>query len=280
MFPSLRSLDTMPNNLPRDLTSFIGRRAELTQVDDPLRRARLLTLTGAGGSGKTRLALQAAADAIDRYTDGVWLIELARLEDATLLPAAVIGTLGLREVPGRTPLGTLVEHLRTRNTLLVVDNCEHLLAACAELADALLRACPSLTILTTSRAPLGVPGEITWRVPSMSLPAEPQREPIEALRQSDAVALFIDRALQVRPNFRITAANAPVIAQICHDLDDIPLAIELAAARVRMMAPEQICRALSDRFHLLTGGARTVMPRQQTLEASIDWSHELLSDGE
>jgi predicted ATPase/class 3 adenylate cyclase len=279
-FAPLRSLDTLPTNLPGELTSFVGRRAELAQIGEPLQRARLLTLTGAGGCGKTRLALQAAADVMDRYPDGVWWVELARLADAALVPAAVISALRLREVPGRALLDTLLEHLRTRRTLVVLDNCEHLLADCAQLADALLRECPSLTILATSREPLGVPGEITWRVPSMSLPAEPQREPIEALRLSDAVALFIDRAAQVRPDFAITAANAPAVAQICHDLDGIPLAIELAAARVRMLAPEQIERALGDRFHLLTGGARTVMPRHQTLEASIDWSHELLSDGE
>ena len=279
-FPPLRSLDTMPNNLPGELTSFIGRRVELTQLGDPLQRVRLLTLTGAGGCGKTRLALQAAADAMDRHPDGVWWVELARLEDPTLLPAAVIGALGLREVPGLALLDTLVEHLRARRALVVLDNCEHLLAACAEFTDALLRPCASLTILATSRAPLGVPGEITWRVPSMSLPAEPQREPIETLRLADAVALFIDRATQVRPHFAITAANAPAVAQICHDLDGIPLAIELAAARVRMLSPQQIAQALSDRFHLLTGGARTAMPRHQTLQASIDWSHELLSDGE
>jgi predicted ATPase/class 3 adenylate cyclase/DNA-binding CsgD family transcriptional regulator len=279
-FPPLRSLDTMPNNLPGELTSFVGRRAELAQIGEPLQRVRLLTLTGAGGCGKTRLALQAAADAMDRHPDGVWWVELARLADGTLLPAAVIGALGLREVPGQALLDTLVEHLRARCTLVVLDNCEHLLATCAEFVDALLRACPSLTILATSRAPLGVPGEITWRVPSMSLPAEPQREPIEALRLSDAVSLFIDRAAQVRPNFAITAANALAVAQICHDLDGVPLAIELAAARVRVLAPEQIAGALSDRFRLLTGGARTVLPRHQTLAASIDWSYELLSDGE
>ncbi len=279
-FPPLRSLDTMPNNLPSELTSFVGRRAELTQISDPLERVRLLTLTGAGGCGKTRLALQVAADAMDRHPNGVWWVELARLEDHTLLPAAVISALGLREIPGRALVDTLVEHLRDRRALVILDNCEHLLAACAQLVDALLRGCPSLTILATSRAPLGVPGEITWRVPSMSLPTEPKREPIEALRQSDAVSLFIDRASQVRPNFAITAANAPAVAQTCHDLDGIPLAIELAAARVRMMAPEQIAHALSDRFHLLTGGARTVMPRHQTLQASIDWSHDLLSDAE
>ncbi len=279
-FAALRSLDTMPNNLPGELTTFVGRRAELAQLGEPLRRARLLTLTGAGGCGKTRLALQAAADAMDRYPDGVWWVELDRLKDATLVPAAVIGALRLREVPGRALLDTLVEYLRTRRALVVLDNCEHLLGACAQLADALLRACASLTILATSRAPLGVPGEITWRVPSMSLPAEPRHEPIGALRLSDAVFLFIDRATQVRPDFAITAANAPAVAQICHDLDGIPLAIELGAAWVRMLAPEQIARALSDRFRLLTGGARTVMPRHQTLQASIDWSHELLCDGE
>ncbi len=279
-FAPLRSLDTIPNNLPGELTSFVGRRAELAQIGDPLQRARLLTLTGSGGCGKTRLALQAAADAMDRHPDGVWWVELARLADAALLPAAVIGALGLREVPGRALLDTLVEYLRARRALVVLDNCEHLLAACAQFADVLLRGCPSLTILATSRAPLGVPGEVTWRVPSMSLPAEPARQRIETLRLSDAVSLFIDRATLVRPDFAITAANAPAVAQICHDLDGIPLAIELAAARVRMLAPEQIARGLSDRFRLLTGGARTVMPRHQTLHASIDWSHELLRDGE
>jgi predicted ATPase/DNA-binding CsgD family transcriptional regulator len=279
-FPALRSLDTMPNNLPGELTSFVGRRVELVRISDPLQWVRLLTLTGAGGCGKTRLALQAAADAMDGHPDGVWWVELARLEDPTLLPAAVIDALGVTEVRGWAVLDTLIEHLRAHRALIVLDNCEHLLVACAELVDALLRACPWLTILATSRAPLGVPGEMTWRVPSMSLPGELQREPIQALRQSDAVSLFIDRARQVHPDFVITAANAPAVAQVCDDLDGIPLAIELAAARVRMLTPEQIAHALSDRFHLLTGGARTVMPRHQTLEASIDWSYGLLSDGE
>ncbi|MBV8995250.1 MAG: hypothetical protein JO287_16485 [Pseudonocardiales bacterium] len=192
----------------------------------------------------------------------------------------MIAAAGLREAPGRPLVDTLVEYLRVRRVLVVLDNCEHLLAACAGFVDTLLRACPSLTILTTSRSPLGVPGEITWRVPSMSLPTEPALQPIESLRQFDAVSLFIDRALQVRPDFAVTAGTAPAVAQICHDLDGIPLAIELAAARVRVMAPEQICRALSDRFHVLTGGTRTVMPRQQTLQASLDWSYDLLSADE
>jgi len=276
-FPPLQSLAAMPTNLPSELTSFVGRRSELTQVRQLLGQARLLTLTGAGGCGKTRLALQAAADALDSYPEGVWWVELARVEDATFVPTAVISALGLQEAPGRPLVETLVQYLAARRVLLVLDNCEHLVEGSAQLVHALLRGCRSLTILATSRAPLGVPGEITWRVPSMSVPAEPAHQPIESLRAFDAVALFFDRVKQVRPDFAITMDNASAVAQICYDLDGIPLAIELAAARVRMMAPEQICRALSDRFRLLTGGARTVMARQQTLQASLDWSHDLLN---
>jgi predicted ATPase/class 3 adenylate cyclase len=279
-FPALRSLGTLSNNLPGELTTFIGRAAELAQVAELLGQVRLLTLTGAGGCGKTRLARQAAAGAMGGHPEGLWWVELARLEDAALVSAAVISAIGLREVPGREPLETLIGYLRARRALLVLDNCEHLVVACAELADALLRACPSLTVLATSRAPLGVPGETAWRVPSMSLPADVQRQPAEVLPQSDAVGLFIDRAVQVRPDFRISEANAPAVAQICHELDGIPLAIELAAARVRMLAPQQIAYRLGDRFQLLTGGSHTVMARHQTLQASIDWSYELLSESE
>jgi predicted ATPase/DNA-binding CsgD family transcriptional regulator len=269
-----------PNNLPIELTSFVGRRAELRQVGEVLGTARLLTLTGAGGCGKTRLALQAADDALDDHADGVWWVDLARLEDPELLPGVVIAAIGLREAPARAPLDTLVDHLRERGALLVLDNCEHLLAACAQLADALLRPCPSLTILATSRALLSIPGETAWRVPSMSLPDKIRRDPIETLDRSDAARLFADRVMQVRPTFAITAANAPAIAQICHDLDGIPLALELGAARARILTPEQIALGLADRFHLLTGGSHTVIPRHQTLQASLDWSHELLDERE
>jgi len=279
-FSGLRSVGTVSTNLPSELTSFVGRSVELREVGELLGQVRVLTLTGAGGCGKSRLALQAAAGALQGPLDGVWWVELARLQDAALVPAAVIGAIGVRELPDQGPLGTLIAYLCTRRALLVLDNCEHLLAACAQLADALLRACPSLTVLATSRAPLGLPGETAWRVPSMSLPADVYRDPVQALRASDAVRLFIDRTLQVRPDFELTAGNAPAIARICHELDGIPLAIELAAARVRMLTPQQIAHRLGDRFQLLTDGSRTAVPRQQTLQASIDWSYELLSQDE
>jgi predicted ATPase/class 3 adenylate cyclase len=279
-FAGLRSLGTVSTNLPAELSSFIGRSAELIEVGELLGQVRLLTLTGAGGCGKTRLALQLAAGALEGHRDGVWWVDLARLQDAALVPAAVIGAIGMRELPAQGPLGTLVAYLGARRALLVLDNCEHLLGACAQLADALLRDCPSLTVLTTSRAPLGVPGEKAWRVPSMSLPAEVYREPVQALERSDAVCLFVDRAKQVRPDFQLTPVNAPAIARICHELDGIPLAIELAVARVRMLTPQQIAHRLGDRFRLLTGATRTAVPRQQTLQASIDWSYELLSQRE
>jgi hypothetical protein len=275
-FPALRSLDSLPNNLPGQLTSFVGRVTELREIQASLEGTRLLTLTGAGGCGKTRLALQTAADTVDRYPDGSWWVELAPVLDPERVGSALAATLGVRPLSGQTPLKAAVSHLAGQRALVILDNCEHLLEASAAAGEALLRGAPGVAILATSRAPLGVAGETSWRVPSLSLPAERMPEPVEGLAQSDAVRLFIERALKVRPNFSISNDNAAAVAGICHALDGIPLAIELAAARVRLMAVEEIAAALADRFHLLTGGARSALPRQQTLRASVDWSYELL----
>jgi predicted ATPase/class 3 adenylate cyclase/DNA-binding CsgD family transcriptional regulator len=276
----LRSLDALPNNLPEQLTSFVGRSPELAEIGTALDQTRMLTLTGAGGCGKTRLAAQAAADALERFPGGAWWVELAPLADPDAVGPTLGEALGVVPLPGQSSLEAVVARLADAHALVVLDNCEHLLERCAQTAEALLRGCPDVTLLATSRAPLGVGGEADWRVPSLSLPSELRTEPVEAIAQSDAVRLFIERALKVRPNFAVDAANAPAIAQICHDLDGIPLAIELAAARVRVLGVEQIADGLGDRFRLLTGGARSALPRQQTLRASVDWSHELLSESE
>ena len=273
----LRSGDALPNNLPTQLTSFVGRERELAELRSALASTRLLTLTGAGGSGKTRLALQLAADRLDGYPDGVWWVELAPLTDPELIGDALVAALCVRVLPGATPLQSVCAELASRSALVVLDNCEHLLEASAQVAVALLDAGPQVQVLATSRAPLRVGGESDWRVPAMSLPAAGQSAPIDSLVQSDAVQLFIQRAAKVRPNFAITNDNAPAVARICADLDGIPLAIELAAARIRVLSVQQISAGLADRFHLLTGGARSALPRQQALRASVDWSHELLS---
>ncbi len=275
-----RSLDQLPNNLPIQLTSFVGRARELVELDTLLASTRLLTLAGAGGCGKTRLALQLAADALDRYPDGVWFVELAPLSDPALIESALATTVGVRPFPGQTSLEAAVLHLAGHRALVLLDNCEHILETCAHLADALLRGCPDVTVLTTSREPLGVAGETTWRVPSLSLPPEQAPEPFQSLVRSDAVRLFIERAIKVRPNFAVTHDSAPYVAEICQALDGIPLALELAAARVRVLSIERIAGGLADRFRLLTGGARGTLPRLQTLRASVDWSHELLDQPE
>ena len=276
----LRSLDAVRNNLPGQLSSFVGRERELGELSSALGGTRMLTLTGAGGSGKTRLALALAGESLESYPDGVWWIDLARQMDPELVGEAIAGPMGVKPLPGMTSLQAVCGALGQRRALVVLDNCEHLLEACAQAAAALLESCPGVDVLATSRAPLGLPGESAWRVPALALPAEPAGEPVESLSQYDAVKLFIERAVKVRSNFLVTNENAPAVAQICSDLDGIPLAIELAAARVRMLSLEQIAAGLADRFHLLTGGARTALPRHQTLRASVDWSHDLLSDQE
>jgi len=279
-FPPLKSLDVLPNNLPVQLTSFIGREREKAEVRRLLSTSRLLTLTGSGGAGKTRLALQVAAEVLEGFHDGVWLVELAALSDPSLVPKAVASALGVPEQPGRVLTETLADALRGKSMLVILDNCEHLVTACAHLATALLRACPNLRILATSREALGVTGETTWRVPSLSVPDPERLPPLDRFQEYEAVRLFIDRAVASEPQFAVTRSNAPAVAQVCHRLDGIPLAIELAAARVKVLAVEQIAARLDDRFRLLTGGSRTALPRQQTLRAAMDWSYDLLAPKE
>ena len=301
-FPSLATLDSIPNNLPVQLTSFIGRELELAEVEGLLTptpalsrhpgtssergssrsgegkgpgvRVRLLTLTGSGGTGKTRLSLQAAEQSMPAFPDGAWLVELAPLADPAQVLPALAGVLGLQELPGQTLWVIVSNYLRAKTSLLVLDNCEHLVEACARLAEDLLRACPRVKILASSREALGVPGETAYRVPSLSLPQG------DDVTRCESARLFIARAQAALARFAVTPANAPALAQICRRLDGIPLALELAAARVKALSLEQIAARLDDRFQLLTGGSRTALPRQQTLRALIDWSYSLLSEPE
>jgi predicted ATPase/class 3 adenylate cyclase len=265
-FPSLKSLDAYPNNLPVQLTSFIGREREVEEAQQMLDAHRLVTLTGSGGTGKTRLALQVAAEALTAFPDGVWLAELAPLTEGSQVVPALAQVFGLQEVPFSTLATLVTEYLRRRKALLIFDNCEHLIDTCARLADSLLRQCPHLKIIASSREALGIAGEAAYRIPSL---AEPE-----------AVQLFGERAGAANSTFRLTAANTPEVARICRRLDGIPLAIELAAARAKVLSPEQIAARLNDRFRLLVGGSRTALPRQQTLRALIDWSYDLLSEDE
>ena len=279
-FPPLKSLDNFPNNLPLQVTSFIGREKEMAEVKRLLWDSRLVTLTGPGGTGKTRLSLQIAADFLDFYPDGAWLVELAPLADPALLPQTIAHVLGIRESSSHSIMSLLTDYLRAKELLLILDNCEHLVEACAQLVDTLLKACPHILILASSREALGISGEISFRVPSLSTPDARRLPPFGTLTQYEAVQLFIERAEVAQPGFNVTKENAPAIAQICSRLDGIPLAIELAAARVRVLNVEQISGRLDNRFRLLTGGSRTAMPRHQTLRALIDWSYDLLPEAE
>lgn len=281
-FPPLRSLNNpaLFHNLRQQVTSFIGREKETADVIRLLSETRLLTLTGMGGTGKTRLSLQAAVDVLDNYPDGVWLIELAPLTDPALVLQTVALVLGIKEQKGQPLQQTVLDWLAPKSLLLLLDNAEHLLQACAELTSAILRSCPNVSVLVTSREALGIAGEQTYPIPSLSLPDPKQPATVDSVSTYEAVRLFIDRARAVKPDFAVTNDNAPTVAHLCYQLDGIPLALELAAARVRAMPLEQIAARLDDRFRLLTGGSRTALPRQQTLRALVDWSYDLLSEPE
>ena len=279
-FPPLKTLDAHPNNLPAQLTSFIGREREIAEVKRLLSASRLVTLAGSGGAGKTRLSLQVAADLFDNFADGVWFVQLEGLTDRNLVPQAVASVLGVREEPNRPLLTILTTFLQSKTLLLILDNSEHLIEACAQLAMSLLQACPNLRILTSSREVLSVPGEVKFHVLSLGVPDPSHLPALEDLAQIEAVRLFVERAANAQPNFTLTAQEAPAVAQICQRLDGIPLAIELAAARVKVLSVEQIATRLDDRFRLLTSGSRTALPRQQTLRALIDWSYSLLTEAE
>lgn len=265
-----------PSAQAAEVGSFLGRAEERTELAETLRDARLLTLTGPPGIGKTRLALELCGELSERYPDGARLIELAPVGDPALLPGVLASALSVPEAPGQTVTEVLIAHLRRRRLLLVVDNCEHLLGACAELVEALLQSCPELRVLATSREPLAVPGERTWVLPPLSVPDSSEAAP-EALIRYDAVRLFVERARATQPDFALNTYVAPDVAEIARRLDGIPLAIELAAARVETLTPAELARRLDDRFALLTRGNGSALPRHTTLQAALDWSHELLS---
>jgi len=279
-FPPLRTVETIPNNLPVALSSFVGRERERAEVKRLLGAGRLVTLTGTGGTGKTRLALQVAEELLGDFSDGIWLVELATISDPDRILEAAAAAVGLREEPGETPRDALLRFVCGRRMLLILDNCEHLIEACAGLVAEILRRCSTIKVLATSRHSLGIAGEQAWGVPPLSVPGslreDGARTP-ESVGRFEAVRLFVERAAAAKPGFALTQQNAGAVARICRRLDGIPLALELAAARVRVLAPQQISERLDDRFHLLTGGGRSVLPHQQTLRTLIDWSHDLLS---
>ena len=279
-FPPLRSLESLPNNLPLQLTSFVGREDEVAEIGELIGKTRLLTLVGTGGVGKTRTALQVAAELLDGSGDGVWFVDLAPLRDPTLVGHEIVSALGLTVPPEKTAADVLIAYLKPRRLLLILDNCEHLVAAAASTIDAILRGCPRVKILATSREGLNVSGESVHRMPSLGLP--PEGAPLTAAQASafGAVALFTERARAADGRFTLTDQNAAIVAEVCRRLDGIALAIELAAPRVKVLAVEQLSKRLDERFRILTGGSRSALPRQQTMRALIDWSYDLLSDNE
>jgi predicted ATPase/class 3 adenylate cyclase len=279
-FPALRTVDARPNNLPRLLSTFVGREREIAEVKRILATAPLVTLTGPSGVGKTRLSLEVAGQLLDQFDDGVWVVELGTLSDPEFVVQEIATILGLGEEPGRPILATITDHLAGRRLLLLLDNCEHVLAAAARATDSILRASAGVRVVGTSLEPLGIAGEATLPIGSLSLPDPERSASSETILLAEAVRLFAERAAAALPSFRVNDRNAVSVARICRRLDGIPLAIELAAARVRALPVEQIAARLDDRFRLLTGGSRTAVPRHQTLRATMDWSYELLSEEE
>jgi predicted ATPase/class 3 adenylate cyclase len=289
--PPLKSLDAYPNNLPLQLSTFIGRDEQLEELRRSLVSNRLCTLTGSGGVGKTRLALHFAAELVEHFDDGVWMVDLASTPEPELVAQVVAGVLGVREGGTGTyaakakrqqrPLASrLADHLRPRHVLLLLDNCEHVVDACAALVERLLQTCPELKVLATSREPLGVAGELLHRVPTLAVPPVGATLSTEEIGSYESVQLFLDRAVQRRPDLRLAEPDIRAIVEICQRVDGSALAIELAAARVKMLSPDQILHLLEDRFSLLTSGSRTAAARHQTLRAMIDWSHDELSSGQ
>ncbi|MGB9112937.1 MAG: tetratricopeptide repeat protein [Acidimicrobiales bacterium] len=279
-FPPLRSLDNpaLANNLSAQSSNFVGRGLEVSEVRRLVESSRLVTLTGSGGAGKTRLALQVVAELVDGSGDGVWLVELATVTDPEIVASTINETLGITPQSGRSPLETLLDTLAHQRLLIVLDNCEHLIGACAKIADLILRRCSAVHLVATSREPLGIGGETIYRVPSLSLPT-PGDDALDP-RRSDAIALFMDRAISQGVEVRLDEHTSPLIASICRRLDGMPLAIELAAARLRSLSLDSLNERLDQRFRLLTGGSRSALPRQQTLRATIDWSYSLLNGPE
>lgn len=278
-FPALATLD-QPHNLPVQLTSFVGRRRELEALDIALGDNRLITLTGPGGSGKTRLAIQAAAGVVHDYPDGACFVDLSLVSDRSLVAAAVAAALLLREEAGRSVESTVLEHLAERRLLLVVDNCEQIVEACALLVSRILAGAPEVRVLATSQEPLNLPGEVRWPIPSLGLPGGDPPGLSDALLGSEAGQLFLERARLAKPGFTLTETTTAAVAEICRRLDGIPLAIELAAAQIASMTPSDIVARLDDRFRLLGTGTRTVAPRQRTLLAAVTWSHDLMSESQ
>jgi predicted ATPase/class 3 adenylate cyclase len=279
-FPPLRSGAAPPTNLPADLTTFIGRSREAAEIRDLLRAHRFATLVGVGGTGKTRLMLHVAGDLSGQHHDGAWLIELAPLREPELVAAEVARALGVQVSPGQLAIAAVTDYLRGKDLLLLLDNCEHLIEAAAGLVEHLLASCRSLQVLATSREALGVPGEATYPVPSLAVPETLDHIDLAAIAATEAVSLFVERATTTLPSFRLDDSNAASVVEICRRLDGIPLALELAAARANVLSAAEIAQGLGDRFRLLTGGRRTAVPRQQTLQALIDWSWDLLTEAD